>query len=115
MSNKKKIKLIFLVCLFLFFLGSGFVLALEIDYPRIPGAVPPQEFISTASPEEILPLYVLYIFNFAIWLSGLIAFGVMVYAGIRFLTAGGKPEAIASAKNQISSALIQLSYSSFFQ
>lgn len=107
--QKKLTEFIVIFCLFLlflFFLGPGFVFALEIDYPQVPGAVPPQEFLPTASPEEILPLYVFYIFNLVIWLSGIIAFGIMVYAGIRYLTSVGKPEAIASARDQISSAFL---------
>lgn len=105
MKNNKKIKLLFLV-LFLLFLNPSFVFALEINYPRVPGAAPPQDFIGSAPSEQIIPLYVFYIFNLIIWLSGIIAFGVVVYAGIRYLTSAGRTEVILSARNQISSAFL---------
>jgi len=106
MLNNKKVKLIFLFVVFSFFLSTGFVFALEINYPNVPGATPPQEFLPTAPPEQILPLYVKYIFNLIIWTGGIIAFGVLIYAGIRYLISAGKPEVIISAKNQISSAFL---------
>lgn len=94
--------------LFLFLiLIPNFALALEIQYPSLPGgAEPPQEFLQKIKNLEIpknqaLPLYVNYIFNLAIWLTGLIAFMVLVIAGIRLLFSRGKPEAIISAKKQI--------------
>lgn len=101
--------------LLLFLGGTGSALALEITYPRLPGATPPQDFLQTASPEQVIPLYVVYIFNLVIWVSGLLALGVLTWAGIRFLTSAGKPEAIISAKKQISSAFlgIMLLLSSF--
>ncbi len=97
----KKSKLIFLSALFLFFLSPNLVFALEIIYPRIPGALAPQDFIGTAPPEQIIPLYFAYIFNLILWISGIIAFGSLVYAGIRYLLSAGKPEAIVAAKTQI--------------
>lgn len=104
--KKKKIKL-FLIFFFLFsFLGINPVLALEINYPKLPGAIPPQEFIGIAPPEEIISLYVLYFFNLIIWLAGIIAFGALIYAGILYLTAAGNPEKMATARKQISQTFL---------
>jgi hypothetical protein len=104
MTKNKKKEILFLLCLF-FLLGSfNFVSGLTITYPRVPGAVPPQDFVGVAPPEQIVPLYALYILNLAIWLTGLIAFGAMVWAGILYLVSAGKPERILAARKQISDA-----------
>lgn len=96
-----------LLLFFLFF--SLPVFALEINYPPLPGGIqPPQEFLKTATPEQILPLYANYIFNFAIWISGTIAFLFFLYGGIRYLVSSGKPDAITSAKSQTTNALLGL-------
>ncbi len=87
--------------------GAGFVYALEINYPRIPGFIPPQDFINNPS-EDILSLYIKYIFNLALWLGGIIALGGLIYGGIRYLISTGKPEAIISAREQITAAFFGL-------
>jgi len=75
-----KISLIFLVAAFL---SSGFApfvfsRSLEIDYPELM-EIHPEE---TSIP---LPEYVKYIFGFALWIVGIVAFGVLAFAGIRYL------------------------------
>lgn len=74
----------------------------------MPGALSPQEFLQSAStsPEQILALYVKYIFNLILWASGLIVLGVLIWAGIRYLTSAGKPEAILAAREQITFAFL---------
>ncbi len=74
---------------------------LEIRYPEIEGFKP--ETVETLTPE-----YAKYIFNFAIWTSGLIALGVLVYAGFQYLTSAGNPEKVKDAKDRIASALLGL-------
>ncbi len=81
-------------------------LALEITYPRLPGALPPQEFIGAATSSEVVSLYALYIFNLAIWLAGLLALAVLIYAGFLYLTSTGKPERIVLAREQITAAFV---------
>ena len=105
MKKKQKIKLLF-IFLGLFLLGAGFVFALEINYPKMPGAVPPQEFLQNAPSEQILSLYVKYIFNLFFWVSGIIVLGVLLWAGFRYLTSAGKTEAILNARKQISDAFL---------
>jgi len=107
MKKNQKIKLLFIfLCLFL--LGAGFVFALEINYPRVPGAVPPQEFLqsASASPEQIPSLYIKYIFNLFFWVSGIIILGVLLWAGFRYLTSAGKTETTINARGQITSAFL---------
>ncbi len=103
---KKNKKTLFLLCLFLLLAATNSVLALEINYPRLPGATPPQDFVGTAPPEQIVSLYALYIFNLAIWLTGVIALGVLIYAGFLYLISTGKPERIASARDKITGAFL---------
>ena len=107
MKKNQKIKLLF-IFLGLFLLGTGFVFALEINYPKVPGALSPQEFLqsASASPEQIPSLYIKYIFNLFFWVSGIIVLGVLIWAGIRYLTSAGKTETIISAREQITSAFL---------
>lgn len=74
---------------------------LEIKYPEVPG-------VPTPTMEGGIPNYIKYIFNFLIWASGFIAFGVIVYGGFKYLTSTGSPEKIKDAKDQISAALLGL-------
>ncbi len=74
---------------------------LEINYPEMEGVRPE----TTATP---VPDYVKYIFNFAIWVSGLIALVVLIYGGFRYLTSAGSPEKVKDAKEQIAAALLGL-------
>ena len=110
MLKNPKLKLLFFLLLLFLFLGVSFVSALEIDYPNLPGVDPPQDFVndSSAASEDIPSLYVKYFFNLAIWVAGIIALGALIYGGIRYLTSTGKPDAMASAKDQITAAFFGL-------
>ncbi len=110
MLNKKISKLIFFILLLFLFLGANFVSALEINYPDLPGADPPQNFVNDPSiaSEDILSLYVKYFFNLSIWIAGIIALGALIYGGVRYLTSTGKPDAMASAKDQITAVFFGL-------
>lgn len=106
MARKKRELLIFVFLLFFLLLKAGFVLALEINYPPVPGAEPPQVFLQKAEEgkipsEQIISLYIKYIFNLAIWLTGLISLAVLIIGGLRYLISAGKSETIKSAKEQI--------------
>jgi len=72
----------------------------EVDYPEFGGE------IIKAGEKDILPKYVKYIFNFAVGISGLIAFGSLVYGGSQYLISGDSPSAMNEAKDQIFSALL---------
>ncbi len=95
--------------LFLLFLlqAPSFINALEINYPRIPGAAPPQDFIGSPR-EEIVSLYVKYFFSLIVWISGLVALGVLIYGGFLYLTSSGKPEKLIAAKKTVLSVFLGL-------
>lgn len=73
---------------------------LELNYPVIGG--------QTLSTNTDLPNLVNYIFNFAIGFSGLLAFGVLVYSGMIYLTSAGNPAKMTEAKDRIFSAFLGL-------
>lgn len=108
-TNDIRILRIGLFTIFIFIsllLWLGPVLALEIDYPRIPGTDPPQVFLQKIErgeiPSEQIPsLYAKYIFNLAIWLTGIIALAVLIIGGLRYLLSAGKSETITAARDQI--------------
>jgi len=101
----KKFIIIFLVSVicFVFTLNAYAQEAreLEIDYPLIQGDQP--ERVTVPVPE-----YVRYIFNFAIWATGILALLVLIYAGIEYFLSTGNPEKIKTAKDRITAALIGL-------
>jgi hypothetical protein len=102
---------------FLFFFVLFFVLAvfsalpfykafgqsreLEVRYPKIGD-------IQLETIDIGIAKYVKYIFNFIIIFGGLIAFGVLIWAGVRYLSSTGNPKEIEKAKKQIRSAFFGL-------
>jgi len=101
----KKDKLFFLILLLFLFLGASFILAqkpLEVTYPAIPGAPTP------TGVKTILPDYIMYIFQFSLYLGALIAFSSFIYGGVRYLTSAGNLARIKDAKSQISAGLLGL-------
>lgn len=75
--------------------------SLELEYPAVPAA-PRLKTVST------LPDFVIYIFNFAIMIGGLLAFLMILIGGVRYLISAGNPAAINDARDQIFSALLGL-------
>jgi len=102
-KHTKFIKIGFILLTVIFLSGSFalsvFSRSLEIDYPKLM-EIRPEE---TSIP---LPEYITYIFNFALWIVGILAFGVLAFAGIKYLTSAGSPSLQKDAKDQISSALM---------
>lgn len=91
-----------LVILFLLFFPLTFSLAagekereLELKYPYLPGPSLPG-----------IPEYAQFLFKLAVFLTGLILFGVLIYGGILYLTSAGRPGQIMEAKRRIFSALL---------
>jgi hypothetical protein len=90
-----------ILILFLFCLLSDFALAveeraLELVYPKVPGASTTPETVATGLPE-----YANYIFQFAVIVIGFIIFGVLVYNGIIYLTSAGDPSKMTDARTGI--------------
>jgi len=96
----RKFFAIIIIFIMLFSL-TGFVFAqgreLEIEYPEIAGEQPEQ--VTTPVTE-----YFKYIFNFLIWISGIIALIALVVGGVLYLTSAGDPEKLGKARKQILAA-----------
>ena len=96
MKNYKKI---LLLLIFISFLISSFCFAqgrkLETGYPTIYGVETPTT-VKTALPE-----YLEYVFTLIVIISGIIAFGSLVYGGFCYLTSAGDPSKMENAKGQI--------------
>ena len=106
----KKIFFIFIISIFILaFFVINFSLAadegtgkeLEINYPEFFGLKIEKTSVNFAD-------YVKYIFYFVLGISGLVALGVIIVAGFRYLTSAGNVEKMADSKDQMSSAVIGL-------
>lgn len=107
MTEKKSKLFFFFLLLLVFVLGASFIFAqreLEVEYPTVPGV----EVVPKTVEGTILPDYVRYIFNFAIWIVGALAFGALVYGGIKYLTSAGSPIKMREAKDRIFAAFLGL-------
>jgi len=100
-KNKKTYLIILFVFSLVFILANFCLAQLEVEYPKIGETEPP-------TTKTMLPGYVEYIFNLVILLSGLVAFGVLVVGGFRYLTSAGNPSVMSDSKDQIFSAFIGL-------
>jgi hypothetical protein len=99
---KKNSGILFLILVPL--LLGGFVFAqgeLEVNYPEISGFSPETTHTS-------LPDYIIYIFNFSIWVSGIIAFIAILRAGIEYVTSMGNPTKRTAARKKVLSAMLGL-------
>lgn len=105
LNSKKRLFLFSLLLIVLFlpladFSSAAPVRGFEIKYPSLPGTDFPNN--------PILPEYIKYIFSFSIWIAGLIAFGALVYGGVRYLTSVGSPSAQKEGRDQISAGILGL-------
>jgi len=89
----------FLVPISTFFISAE-ERGLETQYPIIDG----QEIATSTTIAE----YAVYIFKFSMILAAIIAFAVLIYGGVRYVTSAGNPTAMADAKTWIISAIIGL-------
>ena len=58
---------------------------------------------------EDMPQFIYYSFEFGIIIAGLITFGVLVFAGFRYMTSAGNPTTMSDSRDQIISAFLGLS------
>jgi len=102
-------KKIFLILLLLFLLQANFASAqtLEIYYPPVPGADPPQVFLN-GPPELLLANYAKYIVYLCMWAAGIIAMLGLAVGGLRYVLSTGNPEKLVNAREQIVSAFLGL-------
>ncbi len=103
--RNRKIKLLLIFSVLSIFLYTNFALALEIKYPDIPNAISPSSPDFPTEPNKALEAYIEYFINLAIWITGFLAFGVLLLGGVRYLTSTGKPETISSARDQMSAGV----------
>ena len=104
MLTSKKFISIFILSVFLFVFLAEFCSAreLEIVYPQIPNAVRP------TTVKTLLQDYIKYIFNFAIIISGIIAFVSLIYGGVRYLASAGNPSTMGDARGQMFAGILGL-------
>ena len=92
----------FIILFFILFLAlAGFATGTEIEYPSVPHAVAPTD--STTFPE-----YAKYLVNFSLTVSGIVALGVLVWAGFLYLTSAGNLSQMEDAKRKIIGSLLGL-------
>ncbi|MHA1739915.1 MAG: hypothetical protein ACTSWD_15095, partial [Candidatus Heimdallarchaeota archaeon] len=89
---------ILLISFLFFYFVKGATTTLETTYPIVGG--------EEITPDEDLPGYVLYIFNFAFLAAGVLAFILLIYGGFRYITSAGNPTIMKDAKDQIVSVII---------
>ncbi len=93
----------FFIFLFLsFFLLAGNVFATEVNWPTSP-----LTGVSLNDSSEFHE-FIAYLYGWGIGLGALFAFGMLIYAGIEYMTSVGDPGKIKNAINRISSALFGL-------
>jgi len=119
MDKKQKFFFFFLFLIFFIFFAN-FSLAIEfrapeINYPSLPfpGVKPPQVFLKEIEEgdtpgEQAFPLYVKYFYYLFLMVSGLLAFGVIVYGGFLYLISAGAPAKMIAAKEQITGGILGL-------
>jgi len=95
----KRSLFIILLLLFIpiFLLAAG----TEVNYPNVP-------HVPTPGTGTTFPQYVKYLFNLAIRIMGIVALGVLVWAGFLYLTSGGDVNQKEQAKEKIGGAFLGL-------
>lgn len=96
---KKYLVFIVFAAIVLFSLQSSFVLALELNYPQIPGGP-----IITGS--NSLVQYIQYFFIFAMATAGIIGVMSLAISGIQILITAGNPGARGAAMERIRSSIL---------
>jgi len=96
-------KNLFIVLFFILFLPliCRATTGTEIEYPSVPG-------VATPTATTTFPEYVKYLVNFSITISGIIALGVLVWAGFLYLTSAGNLSQMEDAKRKIIGSLLGL-------
>ncbi len=92
-------KLLFLTLFLLTFLPTVPVSAAEVELPSLPGAPSPYE-----GPAQ----FVKYVYIFALGLAGILAFGMIAFAGLEWTLSGGNESWKADAKDRIQNAIFGL-------
>jgi hypothetical protein len=103
---KKEFLISFIFLVFcLGFLNISFVKAMraEVDWPDLPGGVKIEDNMELVA---TLPQLINYFFRFAVAISGILAFAMLIYGGFLYLTSAGNPPAQKEARERITSAVL---------
>ncbi|MBI2038525.1 MAG: hypothetical protein HYT19_01205 [Candidatus Nealsonbacteria bacterium] len=101
-KNKiKKRALLLIFGVYSLFLNTSAVKATEINWPTLPGGL-------TIDNKTTLPELITYFFNFSIAISGILAFAMLIYGGVRYVSSVGNPAIQKDARDIISSAILGL-------
>jgi hypothetical protein len=85
--------------------GFLFTTSLVFAQTKISLSLPGSYLVTTSTP----PGYVIAnLYQFALLLGGLLAFGAIIYGGMRYISSGGNPSAQSEAKEWIWSAMLGL-------
>jgi murein DD-endopeptidase MepM/ murein hydrolase activator NlpD len=99
-------KYIFCLLLVVLIILPFTIFSQEVSYPNIPGAIAPQNFLGEAQSQgEILPLFLEYFFQLFLIISVAVAFFVILYGGIVYISSSGDPEKRKNGKNWILGAM----------
>ncbi len=98
--NKKSLFSLLLL-LALVFPQTIFGITLNLTYPDIPGA-------PNIRDNQTMGDFVLYIYSFIVWVSGLAAFVMIVWNGFLWLTSAGNPGQIRQATEGLRNAALGL-------
>ncbi len=83
------------------FLVPIFGFGTEVSYPTVPHATSP-------TPATTFPEYAKYLVNLGFIISGIIALGVLIWAGFLYLTSAGNMDQVEEAKRKIVAGLLGL-------
>lgn len=123
--NKKRLMatVVFGALLFLFvsFAQVGLAKELENEYPKIPipgmGKISLNDIFDAVSGDTSSPAYaifkdkpmsalVLYFYTFSIVIVGIVAFGVIIMTGVKFMTSGASPGMRKEAMDQLRAVIL---------
>ena len=104
----------FLLLSFLIFFGivatGGFALAWEVGWPEIPGT----EFVigdkcpATGCPPDSLPLFIAYLFTFALIAAGMVALLMLVLGAVQYTASAAIPSTRVTARGRMTNAVLGL-------
>lgn len=104
---KKELLISLLFIIFCFLIASPVqALRAEIDWPEFGGVRIDDGSGDNTNLITSLPQLVQYIFNFAVGISGLLAFAMLVYGGVKYMSSAGNPTTQRDAMDIIKSALL---------
>lgn len=101
---KKKQFIILLSALGLLFFFTAPILALAQTQISVSTAIPGNTPNATSSPGAFIANF----YQFALIIGGVLAFGVIIYGGVRYMTSAGNPSGASDAKEWIEAALLGL-------